>query len=50
MKSGKKATYTAELLALGSLASMVCTCRRVDSKSVFGTDNGVMATPGRVDC
>ena len=47
MKSGKKAEYTAEL---GSLISVVCAYRRVDCNSVIGVDNGVMATPGRVDC
>ena len=36
MKSGKKAAYTAELLALGGFASVVCTCRRVDCNSVIG--------------
>ena len=36
MKSGKKAAYTAELLALGGFASMVCTGRRVDCNSVIG--------------
>ena len=40
MKSEKKAACTA---ALGNLASMVCTCRRVDCNSVFGTDNEVIA-------
>ena len=36
VKSGKKAVYTAELLALGGLASVVCTCRRVNCNSVIG--------------
>ena len=36
VKSGKKATYTAELLALGGFAGMVCICRRVDLNSVIG--------------
>ena len=36
MKSGKKAVYTAELLALGGFISVVCTCRRVDCNSVIG--------------
>ena len=36
MKSGKKAAYKAELLALGGLASVVCTCRGVDCNSVIG--------------
>ena len=36
MKNGKKAVYTAELLALGGLASMVCTCRTVDCNCVIG--------------
>ena len=36
MKSGKKAAYTAELLALGGFASVDCTCRRVDCNSVIG--------------
>ena len=36
VKSGKKAAYTAELLGLGGLASLVCTCRRVDCNSVTG--------------
>ena len=34
-KSGK-AAYTAELLALGSLASVVCTCRKVNCNSAIG--------------
>ena len=36
MKSGKKAAYTAELLDLGGLASLVCTCRKVNCNSVIG--------------
>ena len=36
VKNGKKAAYTAELLALGGFASVVCTCRRVDCTSVIG--------------
>ena len=44
--NGKKAKYPAELLALGGLTSLVCTCRRVDCNSVIGTDNGVVATSG----
>ena len=36
VKSGKKAVYTAELLALGGLASVVCICRRVNCNSVIG--------------
>ena len=36
VKSGKKAVYTAELLALGGLASAVCTRRRVNCNSVIG--------------
>ena len=39
VKSGKMAAYTAKLLALGGLASVVCTCRRVDCISVIGIDN-----------
>ena len=35
VKSGKKAAYTAELLALGGLTSVVCTCR-VNRNSVIG--------------
>ena len=35
VKSGKKAAYTAELLALGSLTSVFCTCR-VNRNSVIG--------------
>ena len=29
---------------------MVCTCGKLDCNSVFGTDNGVIATPVRLDC
>ena len=47
MKSGKKVAYTAELLALGGLASVVCTCRRVDCNSVIGM---IMVRWLRVDC
>ena len=47
MKSGKKAVYTAELLALGGLADMVCTSAL---QFCDWNDNGVMATSGRVDC
>ena len=36
MKSGKKAAYTAELLALSGLANVVCACRRVNCNSVIG--------------
>ena len=36
VKSGKKAAYTAELIALGGFASVVCTCRGVDCNSVIG--------------
>ena len=36
VKSGKKAAYTAELLALGGFAGVVCICRRVDLNSVIG--------------
>ena len=35
---------------MGSLATVVCTCRRMDCNSVTGIDNGVMVTPGRQDC
>ena len=33
---GKKAVHTAELLTLSGLASMVCSCRRVNCNSVIG--------------
>ena len=47
MKSGKKAEYTAELLALGGFASVVRTCRRVDCNSVIGMIMvRWLATPG----
>ena len=36
MKIGKKLAYTAELLALGGLASVVCICRKVNCNSVIG--------------
>ena len=36
VKSRKKAEYTFKLLALGSLTSVVCTCRWVDCISVTG--------------
>ena len=36
VKSGKEAAYIAELLALGGLANMVCTCRRMNCNSVIG--------------
>ena len=49
-KEWNEGVYTTELLTLGCLASVVCTCRMVDCNSVTGTDNGVMATPGRLDC
>ena len=35
MKSGMKVEYTAELLALGGLASVVCTSSKVNCKSVI---------------
>ena len=45
MKSGKKAAYTVELLALG-----VSPAWFVLVDSVFGTDYGVIPIPGKVDC
>ena len=50
MKSGKKAAYTAELVALGGLASVVCTCRRVDCNSVIGMIMVRWLHPVRVHC
>ena len=50
MKSGKKAAYTAELVALGGLASAVCTCRRVDCNSVIGMIMVRWLHPVRVHC
>ena len=50
VKSGKKAVYKAELLALGGFASMVCTCRRVDCNSVIGMIMVRWLQPARVDC
>ena len=50
VKSGKKAAYTAELLALGGFASVVCTCRRVDCNSVIGMITVRWLHPVWVDC
>ena len=50
VKSGKKAAYTAELLALGGFASVVCTCRRVDCNSVIGMIMVRWLHPVWVDC
>ena len=50
VKSGKKAAYTAELLALGGFASVVCTCRRVDCNSVIGMIMVRWLHPYMVDC
>ena len=50
VKSGKKAACTAELLALGGFASVVCTCRRVDCNSVIGMIMVRWLHPVWVDC
>ena len=50
MKSGNKAAYTAELLAVGGLASVVCTCRRVNCTSVIGMIIVHGYTRYRLDC
>ena len=50
VKGGKKVAYTADLLALGGFASVVCTCRRVDCNSVIGMIMVRWLHPVRVDC